>query len=177
MCWWNTTCNIKKDKKREKYSFHFNLWWQALKLQDSCLLSFFSLGSAAVRDLNCRRVCLSKFHNRYRALVTAEAKDQPIYSYKTELHFHKIVMHVLNQRLLGVSVFRVTELEKIYVELLLEYCIEYTPHIAWFAQRLKVELKPFFYCNNGVEICTIGKSASLWFSEDVDEIISNKLQN
>ena len=86
-------------------------------------------------------------------------------------------MHVLNQRLLRVSVFRFTELEKIYVELLLEDCIEYTPHIAWFAQRLKVELQPFFYCNNGVEIRTIGKSASLWFSEDVDEIISNKLQN
>ena len=122
-------------------------------------------------------MCLTKCHNRYRALVTAEAKEQPIYSYKPELHFHKIVMHVLNQRLLGVSVFRVTELERIYVELLLEDCIEYTPHITWFAQRLKLELKPFFYCNNGVEIRTIGKSASLWFSEDVDEIISNKLQN
>ena len=36
-----------------------------------------------------------------------------------------------------------------------------------FAQRLKVELEPFFYCNNGVEICTIGKSVSLCFSEDV----------
>ena len=37
-----------------------------------------------------------------------------------------------------------------------------------FAQRLKVELEPFFYCNNGVEICTIGKSVSLCFSEDVE---------
>ena len=46
-----------------------------------------------------------------------------------------------------------------------------------FAQRLKVELEPFFYCNNGVEICTIGKSVSLCFSEDVDEIVSNELQN
>ena len=73
-------------------------------------------------------------------------------------------MHVLNQRLLGVSVFRVTEIEKIYVEPLLEDCIECTPHIAWFAQILKVELKPFFSCNNGVEIRTIGKSASESFS-------------
>ena len=78
---------------------------------------------------------------------------------------------------LRVSVFRVTELEKIYTELLLENCIKYTPHITRSAQRLTVELEPFFYRNIGVEICTIGKSVSLCFSEDVDEIISNELQN
>ena len=38
-------------------------------------------------------------------------------------------------------------------------------------------MKLFFYCNNSVEIRTIGKSVSLCFSEDVDEIISNELQN
>ena len=34
-----------------------------------------------------------------------------------------------------------------------------------------------FYCSNGVEIRTIGKSVSFFFSEDVNEIISNRLQN
>ena len=126
-------------------------------------------------DYHC--ACRTEFHNRYQGLVTAEAKEQPCDSYKTELHFCKIVMHVLDQRRLGVNVFRVTKLEKIYTELLLEDCIEYTPHVTRFAQRLKVELEPFFYCNNGVEIRTIGKSVSLCFSEDVDEIISNELQN
>ena len=86
-------------------------------------------------------------------------------------------MHVLNQQQLVVSVFHVTELEKIYTELLLEDCIEYTLHVTRFAQRLKVELEPFFYCNNGVEVCIIGKSVLLCFSEDVDEIINNELQN
>ena len=38
-------------------------------------------------------------------------------------------MHVLDQKQLGVNVFRVTELEKIYNELLLEDCIEYTPQV------------------------------------------------
>ena len=38
-------------------------------------------------------------------------------------------------------------------------------------------MEPFFHCNNGVEIRTIGKSVSLCFSEDVDEIINNELQN
>ena len=38
-------------------------------------------------------------------------------------------MHVLDQRRLGVYVFRVTELEKIYTELLLEDFIEYTSHV------------------------------------------------
>ena len=75
---------------------------------------------------------------------------------------------------LRVNVFRVTELEKIYTELPLEDCIKYTPHVTRFAQRLAVELEPFFYCNIGVEIRTIGKSVSLCFSEDVDEIISNE---
>ena len=75
---------------------------------------------------------------------------------------------------LQVNVFRVTELEKIYTELLLENCIKYTPHVTRFAQRLTVELEPFFYRNIGVEICTIGKSVSLCFSEDVDDIISNE---
>ena len=69
-------------------------------------------------------------------MVTAEAKEKPFVSYKTELHFRKIVMHVLNQRQLGVNVFRATKVEKIYTELLLEDCIEYTPHVTWFAQRL-----------------------------------------
>ena len=82
-------------------------------------------------------------------------------------------MHVLNQRELRVNVFRVTELEKIYTELLLEECIECTPHVKRFAQRLKVEMEPFFNRNNSVEIRTICKSVS----EDVDEIISNELEN
>ena len=89
----------------------------------------------------------------------------------------KIVVHVLDQRRLGVNVFRVTELEKIYTELLLEDCIEYNPHVTRFAQRLKLELEPLFYCNNGVEIRAIGRPVSLCFSEDVYEIISNELQN
>ena len=69
-------------------------------------------------------------------MVTAEAKEKPFDSCKTELNFRKIVIHVLNQRQLRVNVFRATELEKIYNELLLEDCIEYTPHVTWFAQRL-----------------------------------------
>ena len=86
-------------------------------------------------------------------------------------------MHVLSQRQLGVNVFCATKVEKIYTELLLEDCIEYTPHVTWFPQRLKTELKLFFYRSNSVEIRTIGKSVSFCFSEDVDEIISNELQN
>ena len=38
-------------------------------------------------------------------------------------------------------------------------------------------MEPFFYCNNGVGIHKISKSVSLCFSEDLDEIIINKLQN
>ena len=53
-------------------------------------------------------------------------------------------MDVLDQQQLRFNVFRVTELEKIYTELLLEDCIEYTPHVTWFVQRLIVELEPFF---------------------------------
>ena len=169
-----TSKKIIKEKNR---AFSDNLWRQASKLQDSHVLSFFSLGSGAAREMNYHRVCLTAFHSRYRALVTAEAKEQPFDSYKTELHFRKMVMHVLDQRRLGVNVFRVTEIEKIFAELLLEDCIEYTPHVTRFAQRLKVELAPFFYCNNGIKIRTIGKSVSLCFSEDVDEIINNELQN
>ena len=81
-------------------------------------------------------------------------------------------MYVLDQRRLRVNIFCVTDLGKIYTELLLQDCIEYTPHVIRFAQRLKVELEPFFYCSNGVEI---RKSVSLCFSEYVDEIISNEL--
>ena len=55
------------------------------------------------------------------------------------------------------NAFCVPELKKIYTELLFEDCIEYTPHVTWFAQRLKVELEPFFYCNNGIEIRTVDK--------------------
>ena len=73
--------------------------------------------------------------------------------------------------------FRATELKKIYIELLLEDYIEYTPHVTRFAQRFKVELEPFFYCNNSVETSEISKSVSLFFSEDVDEIICNELQS
>ena len=53
-------------------------------------------------------------------------------------------MDVLDQSQLRVNVFCVTELKKIYTELLLEYCIEYTPHVTRFARRLIVELEPFF---------------------------------
>ena len=38
-------------------------------------------------------------------------------------------------------------------------------------------MEPFFNRNNSVEIRTIGKSVSLCFPEDVDEIISNELEN
>ena len=120
-------------------------------------------------------MCLTEFHNR--TLVTAEVKKQPSDSYKTKLHFSKMLMHVLYQQRLGVNVFHITELKKIYTEFLVEDCIEYTPHITWFAQRLKVELELLFYCNNGVEICTIDKSVLLYFYEDVDEIVCNELQN
>ena len=108
--------------------------------------------------MNYDRVRIIEFHNRYRALVISETKEQPFDSYKKELHFRKIVLHVLDQWRLGINVFRVTELEKIYTELLLKDCIEYTPHVTRFAQKLKVELEPFFYRNSGVEICTIDKS-------------------
>ena len=168
---------LKKINEEKNRAFSDNLWRQPSKLQDSRVLSFFSPGSAATREINCHRVCITEFHKKYWALVTAEAKEKPFVSYKTELHFHKIVMHVLNQRQLGVNVFCATKVEKIYTELLLEDCIEYTPHVTWFAQRLKTELKLFFYRSSSVEIRTIGKSVSFCFSEDVDEIISNELQN
>ena len=122
-------------------------------------------------------MCLTEFHNKFQALVTAKSKEQPFDSYKTDLHFCKIVMHVLDQRRLGVNVFRVTEVKMIYTKLLLEDCREYTPHVTRSARKLKVELEPFFYCNSGVEIRAIAKSVSLCFSKDVDDIISNKLKN
>ena len=106
-----------------------NLWRQASELQNSRVFSFFSLGSTEDQEMNYHRLCLTEFHNRYRGLVTAEAKEQQCDWYKTELHFRKIVMHVLDQRRLGVYVFRVTGLEKIYTELLLEDSIEYTSHV------------------------------------------------
>ena len=102
----------KKIKEEKNGAFSDNHWRQASKLQDSRILSFLSVGSAAAREMNHHRVCLTEFHNRYRALFTAEPKEQPFGSYKTELYFRKIVMYVLDQRRLGVNVFRVTELEK-----------------------------------------------------------------
>ena len=104
-------------------------------------------------------------------MVTAEAKKQPFDSYKIELHFRKIVMHVFDQRRLGVNVFRVTEIEKFSTELLLEDCFKYITHVARFPQRLKVELEPFFYCNNGVEIRTTGKSVLLYMLNGKDRMI------
>ena len=47
-------------------------------------------------------------------------------------------MHVLDQQQLGVNVFRVIELEKIYNELLLED-VSSTPHMLHSLQRLKIE--------------------------------------
>ena len=108
--------NINEEKNR---AFSDNLWQQASKLQHSRVHSFLSLGSAAAQEMDYHCACRTEFHNRYQGLVTAEAKEQPCDSYKTELHFCKIVMHVLDQRRLGVIVFRVTKLEKIYTELLL----------------------------------------------------------
>ena len=93
----------KKIKKEKNWAFNDNLWQQPSKFQDSCVLSFLFLGSAAAREMNYHRVCLTDFHNRYQALVTANAKSN---------------------------------------------CL---------TQRQKVDLKPLSYCNNGVEICTIGK--------------------
>ena len=79
-----TSKKINEEKNR---AFSDNLWWQASKLQGSCVISFLSPGSAAIREINYHRVCLTEFHNRYCALVTAEAKEQPFDSYKTELIF------------------------------------------------------------------------------------------
>ena len=163
----------KKINEEKNQTFKDKLWRKASKLQGSRVLSFLSLGSTAPQEMNYHRVCLTEFHNRYRALVTAEAKEQPFDSYKTELHFCKIVIHVLGQGWLGVNVFCITELKKICTEPLLKDCIDYTPHVTQFAQGLKFELEPFFYCNNSVESCTIGNSVSL---EDVRELISNELQ-
>ena len=144
-----TSQKINEEKNR---AFSDNLWRQVSKLQSSRVLSVLCLGFAAAWEMNYHCACLTEFHHRYRALVTGEAKEQPFDSYETELHFCKIVMHALNQRRLVVNVFRITELKNIYTELLLEDCIEYTPHVTPFAQRLKFELEPFFYCNNGVEM-------------------------
>ena len=166
-----TSKKINEEKNR---SFKDKLWRQTSKLQGSLVLSFLSLGSTAAQEMNYHCVCLTKFHNRYRALVTVEAKEQPFDSYKTELHFYKIVIHVLRQGWLGVNVFCVTELKNICTEPLLKDCIDCTPHVTRFAQGLKVELEPFFYCSNTVESCTIDNSVSL---EDVRELISNELQN
>ena len=67
------------------------------RVQDSRVLSILSLGSAVTQEMNYHRVRLTEFHNRYRALVISETKEQPFDSYKTELHFRKIVLHVLDQ--------------------------------------------------------------------------------
>ena len=69
-----TSKKINEEKNR---AFSDNRWRQASKLQDSRVLSFLSLASTAAREMNYIRVCLTGFHNRYGALVTAEAKEQP----------------------------------------------------------------------------------------------------
>ena len=89
-----TLKNINEEKNR---AFSDNLWRQASKFQDSCVLSILSLGSVMIQEMNYHCVCLTEFHNRYRALVISETKEQPFDSYKTELHFRKIVLHVLDQ--------------------------------------------------------------------------------
>ena len=53
----------------------------------------------------------------------------------------------------------------------------YRVHSTCYTVCTEFELEPFFYSNNCVEIRVIGKSVSLCFSEDVDEIISVELQN
>ena len=57
-----TSKKINEEKNR---AFSDNLWRQASKLQDSRVLSFLSLESAAAREMNYHRVCLTEFHNRY----------------------------------------------------------------------------------------------------------------
>ena len=68
-----TSKEINDEKIR---AFSENLWRQASKLQNSRVLSFLSLGFTEAQEMNYHRVCLTEFHNRYRGLVTAEAKEQ-----------------------------------------------------------------------------------------------------
>ena len=131
-----TPKNINEEKN---WVFSDNLWWQASKHQESRVLSFPSLGSTVTEEINYHRLCLTGFYNRYQALVTAKVKEQLFDSYKTGLCFCKIVMHVLDQRRLAANVLRVTELEMIYTELLLEDCMEYIPQATRSAQRNTIQ--------------------------------------
>ena len=53
-------------------AFSEKLWMQASRLQNSRVLNFLSQGTAAAREMNYHKACLTKFHNSYRSLVNLE---------------------------------------------------------------------------------------------------------
>ena len=107
-----TAGSVNEEKIR---SFIEKLWERASKLEDSRILNFLSAGSTAARELNNHPLCLVEFYNQYNRKVNQEVRERSLDSnqrYQSELHFRKIIVHVLDQRHLGASVFAVTPLDK-----------------------------------------------------------------
>ena len=169
-----TADSVNEENNR---SFSEKLWDRASKLEDTRILKFLSGGTAASRELNYHPACLAGFHNRYTSKVNQEVREKsldPNQRIKSELHFRKIIVHVIDQRQRGASVFTVNPLEKMYAEFLRSDDIPYAPHVSRFAERLKYGLEPSFRNNTGIEIRTIDRSVKLCFSSDVDEIIDKE---
>ena len=153
-----------------------NLWRQASKL-----CSQFSFSWVCCSPRHELPLCVSYWISQqiWSIGYCRNQRSTAWFIHKTELNFRKksnacTQWTTIWSRCIS---FRTTELKKIYIELLLEDYIKYTLYVTRFAQRLKVELEPFFYCNNSVQTSKISKSVWLCFSEDVNEIISNELQN
>jgi len=158
-------------------NFTDKLWSRAAKLDDTRILNFLSAGSAAARELNYHLACLSEFYYKYDKKISQEIKESSLnlsQKYQAELHFRKIIEHIIDQRHLGVSVFAVNPLEKMYAQFLCHDNIPYTPHVTRFAERLKHGLLTSYRNNNGVEVRTIERSVKLCFSSDIDEIIERE---
>ena len=79
-----TSKKINEEKNR---AFSDNLWRQASKLQDSCVLNFLSLGSAAAREINYHRVRLTEFYNRYEHWLLQKPKNNRLIHTKQNFIF------------------------------------------------------------------------------------------
>lgn len=155
-------------------AFSEKLWMQASRLQNSRVLNFLSQGTAAAREMNYHKACLTKFHNSYRSLVNLENSNISEIDFKKELHFRKVVSFILSQRRLGTNTFKLIDLENMFSEYLAEDSIQYSSHVTRFGEKLIIQLGSYFE-ENDIEIRTINRCLSLMFKEDIDEIIKESM--
>ena len=140
------------------------------------MIGFCDFGTAASRELNYHRNCLTAFNKRYRDKMAKKQAEHNL-AMTTEIHFRKILMYIKEQRAQGTSFFTVCTLEKMYSELLQSDGILYTPHVSRFANRLKTGLEPFFENGAEIEIRSINRSLTLCFASSVNEIIDKEYSN